>query len=110
MVVAQSLNRKITIEQPTEARDANGMVTQSWTTYYQPMARIAPAIGREYFQAQQVSASQSVKFQIRYSNLASGITTKMRILYSGNYYDIQSVVNAYEKDREIVLMAVLKNA
>lgn len=110
MVSAQQLTRKITIEQPTESIDSNGMVTQTWATYYQPMAKISPALGREYYEAKQLTSDQSIKFNIRYSNKAAGITTKMRIVYNSNYYDISSTINSYEQNREIVLMAVLKNA
>lgn len=111
MVSAQQLNRRITIEEPTEAVNSNGVVIQTWTTYYQPMARILPAIGQEYYQSRQVTASQSVKFQLRYSDKAAAITSKMRILYNSNYYDIDGPpINAYEQNREIVLMGVRKNA
>ena len=110
MVSAQQLSRKITIEQPTESKDSNGMVTQTWTTYYQPMAKISPALGREYYEAKQLTSDQSIKFALRYSSKAVGITPKMRISYNSNYYDIGSIINSYENNREIVIMAVLKNA
>ena len=109
-MINKKINKPIKIEEPTETVDSNGMVTQDWTTYYDTRARIAAAIGREYYQAKQVTSDQSVKFVLRYCDKAAGITTKMRISYNSNYYDIESAINPYEDNREIVLQAVLQNA
>ena len=110
MVVAQRLNKSIIIEQPTETRDANGVVIQTWATYYSCKAAIVPLNGREYFQARQVAADVTTRFRLRYCNLAAGITAKMRVNWGGIYYDIESAINPQQMNREIILMAVQKNA
>jgi len=64
-------------------------------------ARVEPLSGRELFQAQQIQASINTRFTIRH---ITGITPKMRISYDSKNYQIESVINTNEQNREIQLM------
>lgn len=104
------LRHKITVEQPTETIDSNGVVTQTWATYYTCRAAIIPINGREYYEAKQVASDVTTRFRIRYCAMAAAMTNKMRLKYGSDYYDIESIIDPQMKHEEIILMAVLKNA
>jgi SPP1 family predicted phage head-tail adaptor len=71
------LDRKITIQQPTEAANAAGEVAiTGWTTWHSPWASKRPLRGSERFLADARRASHVSIWEIRYK---TGITTKMRI-------------------------------
>lgn len=82
---AGTLDRSITIEQPTETADANGQAVQSWTTYLATRADWIPLTSNDRFKAAAVHAVEAGKFRIRYSQ---GVTEKMRIAFDGKYYKI----------------------
>ena len=102
MLHSGKLNKKIIIEVVTETRTNSGAISEAWATHAEMFASITPVNGKEYFAAAQVQAENIVKFRIRYQ---SGLTTKMRILYNTNYYDIKSILNEFERNDVLILMA-----
>ena len=88
------LDRRITIEEGTEKQDAAGNPVTTWSTYCTRWANVEriPTIRRlEEFQSHQYMAEADIVFQLRYDSLTAAITPKMRILYDGRYFNIQSV-------------------
>ena len=92
---------RITIQSVTETADSFGAMTETWGTFAQVWASIEPLSGRELLQAQQIQAD--VTHRVRFRFLA-GVTAKMRGLYGTRYFNILSIINTDERDREIVLM------
>ena len=86
---ARRLRHKITIQSKTDTQ-TYGEVQTTWGTFAIAYADIQPTTGREYFAARQIVDEALFKITIRY---VSGVTTKMRILYDGDYYDIRDVGN-----------------
>ncbi len=82
---AGDLDRLITIEQPTESKDEYGAPTVIWTSFAQVWAGVRYDNGTEYFAAGQMNARIDAVFRIRHR---AGITTKMRVAYDGEYFDI----------------------
>jgi len=103
IVRSGQMRRKIRIEELTETRTSSGAITESWSTYKTVRAEVLPVSGREYFSAQTVNAQNTVKFNTRYM---IGITTKMRIIYDGRTFDIQTVINHKERNHAMTLMGV----
>jgi SPP1 family predicted phage head-tail adaptor len=95
------LRHRITIELVTETQDIDGSVIESWSAYATSQASIEPISGREYFAAQSTQADVTHRIRIRY---LSGITPKMRVNYSSRIFDILSVININERNRELQLM------
>lgn len=95
------LRNKITIQQPTETLDSYGDLTTSWSTYAVCWAAVVPLNGTEYYQARQADAFVTTRITTRYID---GITNKMRVLWGSRVYNIESVINRMEMDRELVLM------
>ena len=86
---AGSFDRRIIIEQKNEVADTTyGGSTWTWETYKTLWAAVKPySRGIEYFDGGAVRSEKTIVFQVRY---ITGITTKMRILHSGVYYNIRA--------------------
>lgn len=95
------LRHRVTIQAKTITRGTDGSVIESWADTATVWAAVEPLTGREYWAAQQINAERTVKFRIRYR---SGITPQMRISYSSRTFDIKSVINVEEQNRELLLM------
>ncbi len=75
---AGDLRHRVTIQQLTTTRDAEGVTTETWTNVATVWAAVEPLQGREYFQAQAVNAEVTTRVRIRYR---AGIVPTMRILF-----------------------------
>jgi SPP1 family predicted phage head-tail adaptor len=76
-------------------------VIETWSTFATAQASIEPISGREYIAAQSTQADVSHRIRLRY---LSGITPKLRVNYSSRIFDILSVININECNRELQLM------
>jgi len=99
---AGTMRHKVVIQQnvPTE-KDSYGAEVDNWTDYATVWASIEPARGREFWESQQVNAEVTGKIRIRY---LGGITPKMRVKHGNRIFDIVSVINPEERNRELQLM------
>lgn len=81
------LDRRIEIQEPTETRTATGGVETTWAAVARCWAGVSYQLtgNNEDVQGDQPVATTRVTFTIRYRD---GLTAKMRILYSGDYYDL----------------------
>lgn len=109
MVRARRLKHKITIQNATEAQDSYGEPVKTWGTYAIRDAEVIPSAGNEYFTAQQIFSQKAVVFRLRYDNTSRQITPKMRVSYDSRVFDIESVINFRELNRDIDLMCVEKD-
>ncbi len=98
---AGPLRCRVTIEAPVEAQGSDGSIVTTWETFTTAWASIEPIIGREYFTQQREQATVSHKIRMRY---VPGITHKMRVVWGTRFFEIESVLNVGERDREFVLM------
>jgi len=95
------LRNRVTIEQVAETQDSDGSVIETWSNYAGAQAAIEPISGREYFAAQTTQADVTHRISLRY---VSGVTPKMRVKYGSRVFDILSVININERNRELQLM------
>ena len=102
---AGELKKRITIEQPTGTADALGEPVQTWATWAVLWAALQPLVGTERLQAAQVNANADVKVTIRYY-LGLIPTVKMRIRYGTRMFQIVSVQNIDEHNREVDLLTI----
>ena len=87
----------ISIESYTESVSSNtGERVQSWSEFAQVWAQVKESdFGQEPVNADRREHKAKVNFIIRY---LSGLNTKMRISWGGNYYNI---LNIAEKERRM---------
>ena len=95
------LRHRITIQKLTETRSASGAVVNSWSTHVSAWASIEPLKGQEYLAAKAQDASVDLRVRMRYQ---AGVTQKMRVLYGSRVFEIVSVINSLEKNKELQLM------
>jgi len=97
------LRKKITIQELSSAQNEYGEAEDTWQEFATVRAGVEPLREREYFEAKQTQSESTKKFRIRY---LAGVTNKMRILYDGKTFDIESVIDTDERHRELVILAV----
>lgn len=95
-------NKKITISRKTETQNSFGEYTYTLTAVYSNIwASFEPLVGQEVFLAAQTHPKLNGKFRIEY---LSGIDTNMVITFGTRTFDIKSIINYKEQDRELILM------
>lgn len=98
------LRRRITIRCATLTQNSIGEMVQSWADFARNVpAQIVPANGKEAIQAAQVNAQQQVIVCIRY---LPGVSPQMRIIYGTRTFEINSVMNKEERNREMEIVCV----
>ncbi len=98
---AGPMRHRITIKRPIEAQAADGSVIRTWETFTTAWASIEPLAGREYFAAAREQADISHRIRMRF---AEGITHKLRASFESRIFEIESVINVGERNRELILM------
>jgi SPP1 family predicted phage head-tail adaptor len=102
---AGKLRHKIIVQQYTDGTNDNGYPEKTWTDFVTLWANIQPLRGKEYFAAKTEHSEVSHTIIYRYY---PGVTSDMRIKYGNRYFDIESVINADERNYELQIMGVEK--
>jgi SPP1 family predicted phage head-tail adaptor len=98
------MNEKITIQRFTRSSDGAGGFVQAYQDVATVFADITPTKATEG-QINNASISfVAYKMIVRYSSNTEAIDTSMRIVYNGDNYRIQSVLNMDEADRFLEIM------
>jgi SPP1 family predicted phage head-tail adaptor len=95
------LRHRIVIEQVAETQDPDGSVIETWSSFANAQASIEPISGREYFAAQTTQTDMTHRINLRY---IAGVKPKMRVKFGSRIFDILSVINVGERNRELQLM------
>jgi SPP1 family predicted phage head-tail adaptor len=98
---ASDLRKRVIIEQRSSSIDSEGGQAITWSTFAVIWAGIEPLTGRELLAAQEVQSEVTHQVQIRY---LAGINTKMRVNYSGRYFNIHAVIDENERHRQMTLL------
>ena len=98
------LKHKVIIQTYTDSIDASGGPTGAWSNFLTRYASVVPLNGNEFFTAQTLMVDINVRIRLRYDSLAATITSKHRVLWGSRTYDVTTVINPKEANREIVLM------
>ena len=97
---AGALRHQIWIKGPTITTDANAEVTTAWGTVTVCWAAIEPLRGREWIASGMENSEITAKGWIRY---VSGIKPTMQVYYGTRTFEIVSVINPDERNRELEL-------
>ena len=82
-------------------QNSYGEEEETWSTHKTVWAAEEPLSSREMVQGNLEERKDVTRFRIRHQ---SSITADMRIVSRGKTYEIESVINSYERDREAVLI------
>lgn len=102
---AGRLRHRITIQNPTKQRNAVGETVLAWTDLATVPAAVEPVSGKEFFAAKQIIAEVTHKIRTRY---LLGVSPQSRILFNGREFEVNSVINPDERNRELEIMATEK--
>ena len=102
MINIGRLDRKIVIESETFSNNSIGEYVAAWSVFHTAFASVAKVSGSERVEADQITATNKVRFKIRFFD---GINESMRVLYNGAYYDI---IEIQELDREGLFLTATK--
>jgi SPP1 family predicted phage head-tail adaptor len=90
----------ITIQQKTITQGSDGAPVENWAEFATVWAKVRIQNGREFWAAQKNNAELSGLINIRY---ISGVTELMRVSYNSIVYQIITVINIEEANRELEL-------
>lgn len=101
---AGRLRHTVTILQRSATRSPTGDEVVTWPTFATRRASVEPLTGKEYFAARQEIAEVNYRVRLRYDSTVAGVLPSWRISYDGRTFDIQSLINYRERNRELILM------
>lgn len=97
-----SLRHKITFQLNNEIKNEFNEITNVWADFTQVFAQIVPLRGDEKYQSQHLKTEVNHKIRVRYQD---NLTSKMKIIYGDREFNIDSIINHYEKNKELQIMA-----
>jgi len=100
---AGKLNKRMMVETYTVIKDRHGAPIESWAPAFPVWAHVQPLTGSERFIAQQVVPTASSKVTMRWRNT---IKEKDRLKLSGRIFQIESLQNVDERNKELQAICV----
>lgn len=101
MTRISKLRKKIDIQRSTSTQNSFGEDVKTWVDFaINRWARVETLSGKEFFQAQRIVGEVDTRFTIRF---IPRVKEKMRVIYGGNPYDIQSALPD-ERNKELELL------
>lgn len=108
---AGSLRHALTVQQPTETRDATGDVIETWADYCARRAAYEVMGGKEAMAAGlQEQAELRYRVTLRRDPVTAAIVPKMRALLDGRVLDIEQAFdpNGMKRDIHLICRAVIE--
>ena len=101
-----NMNERITIQKRSMVADRIGNHTLEWFDYYCCCACVANVSGKEFWEAAQHNAQDSLYFTIRqFSPVRDLDTTHYRVKFHGEIYNITFIDHSQYKNKMLRLMA-----
>lgn len=100
------LRHRVEIQALTVTEDEIGNQVEEWVKVAEAWAAIEPIQGNEKLTAAYMQAETTHKVTMRPPGIE--ITPAHRIIFGSRIFEIESVINVEERNRELVLMCVEK--
>ncbi|OPX99508.1 MAG: Phage head-tail joining protein [Syntrophorhabdus sp. PtaB.Bin047] len=95
------LNKRISLEYPTNVADGMGGFTVTWAEAFSCYAAVWPVSAKETAQAMAETMTISHRIRIRYRD---GIRSSWRLKLGNRYFNIVSIINPNEAGRWLDIM------
>lgn len=95
------LRHRAWLKSPTHTSDGMGGVTTTWGTATVCWGSMEPLRGREWVESGLENSEITARWRMRYY---SGITPDMRLYFGDRTFEIVSVINPAERNKELELM------
>lgn len=100
---AGQLNKQITIQQLSQAKDAEGGMVDTWTDFAANIwAKVNNLSGNERATTQQGGRTLEARTEFTVYFL-QGVTNQMRIVFNGKHYNIRHVNNFMEANEYLII-------
>ena len=100
------MHERIVIQKSRMETDTIGNHTLKWFDYYYCWARVDNVSGKEFWEAAQHNAQDSLYFTIRYFSPVHDLdTTHYRVKFRGQIYNITFIDHSQYKNKMLRLMA-----
>lgn len=99
------MRSRVQLQASTPTSNDFGEEVLAWNLVDEVWAELDPMEGREFFNAARNQVEQPIKIRIRYR---PDVHERMRVVKGSRVYDIQSVVNVGERNRELELVTVAR--
>ena len=96
----------ITLERRSTTQDSTGQPLDSWSSLATVRADVQPVKGSEYFAGSGEKSDITHRVRIWYQSALADLAARDRVVFGSRYFDIQSVINVDERNREFHLMCV----
>lgn len=107
-ILADKLNKRITIQKCSVVADVIGNRVQKWEDYYTCWAYVNNLSGKEYWAAAQNNAQHSLYFLIRYSSKVADLNSEQyRVKFRGQIYNLTFIDNVQYENKRLKMMAEL---
>ena len=103
---AARLRHRITLRTFTESQNAIGENIKSYANGDTIWAAVEPTKGNEKIANSHITSETDVKFLIRYK---TGITPEQQITWDSKTYEIVSIINPEQRNRELAIYAKYTN-
>lgn len=104
MVQAGRLKHTVVVERQSTSEDVYGEKVDVWTPVATRRAAIEPINGKEYFSKSGEHAEVTARIRMRYDTALANLAPMDRVRDGTVVYDIQSVINPVEGNRDLILM------
>lgn len=95
------LNKRMSIQSPTQTADGMGGWTTTYATVATVWAAVWPTSAKETLKAGQTSMEITHRIRIRYR---AGVDPSYRILFGTRYFSIMSIINVGERGEWLELL------
>ena len=104
---AGQLNRRVTLQRPSNAQDSFGAVQSTWIDVATVWADIQPLSGRELENARRMASEISHQITLRYQTLFTDTraVAAYRARYKGRVFNLHAALNEDEANVLITLLA-----
>jgi len=94
--------QRVTLQSPQTTRDAYGAEVVTWKNERTVWANVQPFQGREYLEARATTQSLTHRVRLRWQP-GLAIHPSWRLLFESRVFDIETVQNRQEENKETVL-------
>jgi len=101
---ARKLRHSVTFQTQVTTVDTMGQRNDTWTDIVKTRADIDNTAGREFDQTSGEHSKTSTKIWARYQDRLSGLKQSDRVLHGTVIYDIQSINNVRERNKDLLLV------
>jgi len=102
---AGMLRHRLALQSYTATQNEFGEEVKAWATQRTVWGSVEPLTGREYLEARATTQTVTHRIRIRHQPDLT-VTPTWRVSWDGRTFDVESVLNTGERDKELVLMAV----